>query len=141
MCGSGASTFWMFTPVETLVLASEASCRPRWLPTFGNSPQVDGTIHAIAVFDDGSGPALYAGGLFTTADGTTVNNVAKWNGSHWEALGSGMSGPGWVKALAVFDDGSGPALYAGGYFTAAGGTAANLSRGGMARVGRRWAVG
>ena len=32
---------------------------------------------------------------------------------------------GTVTALAVFDDGSGPALYAGGGFTSMGGVAAN----------------
>ena len=53
----------------------------------------------------------------------TVNGVARWDGSAWSAL-SGPSGTGverLVYALAVFDDGSGPALYAGGYFTTAGG--------------------
>jgi hypothetical protein len=34
------------------------------------------------VFDDGSGggPALYAGGVFTTAGGMPANNIAKWQG-------------------------------------------------------------
>ena len=45
--------------------------------------------------------------------------IAKWNGSSWSALGSGMNGD--VYALAV----SGSNLYAGGYFTTAGGVAAN----------------
>ncbi len=46
--------------------------------------------------------------------------MAKWNGSAWSALGSGMND--YVHALAV--DGSGN-LYAGGDFTTAGGNAAN----------------
>ena len=37
----------------------------------------------------------------------------------WSALGSGMNNS--VRALTVFDDGSGLALYAGGTFTVAGG--------------------
>ena len=49
-------------------------------------------------------------------------NIAKWNGSSWSALGSGMGrGDIGVIALAV----SGSDLYAGGYFTTAGGSAAN----------------
>ena len=48
-----------------------------------------------------------------------ANRVAKWNGSSWSALGSGMDGR--CLALAV----SGSDLYAGGYFTTAGGSAAN----------------
>ena len=84
-------------------------------------------VQALAVFDDGGGPALFAGGYFITAGGVTTNGIARWDGSNWSALGSGMGGtfPPLVSALAVFDDGSGPALYAGGRFTSAGGVAAN----------------
>jgi len=86
------------------------------------------SVRALATFDDGSGggPALYAGGVFTTAGGVTATFIAKWNGSSWSALGSGMNNT--VQALATFDDGSGggPALYAGGEFTTAGGVVANL---------------
>ena len=60
-------------------------------------------------------PNLYAGGYFTTAGGSAANYVAKWNGSAWSALGSGMSST--VYALAV----SGSDLYAGGNFITAGG--------------------
>ena len=81
-----------------------------------------GRVVALTVFDDGSGPALYVGGDFRTAGGVTVDNIAKWNGTAWSALGIGMSSR--VQALTVFDDGSGPALYAGGNFTIAGGVSA-----------------
>jgi hypothetical protein len=76
-----------------------------------------GLVNALAV--DGSGN-LYAGGDFTDAEGTSANYIAKWNGSAWSALGSGMNS--YVYALAV--DGNGN-VYAGGYFTTAGGTSAN----------------
>jgi hypothetical protein len=79
------------------------------------------------VFDDGHGPALYVGGFFVSAGGVAASSIAKWNRTSWSALGSGVSyysGPGTISALAVFDDGSGPALYAGGTFTSAGGVAA-----------------
>ncbi len=93
----------------------------------GMGGDIQPTVVALTVFDDGSGggPALYAGGRFTTAGGVTVNRIAKWNGSLWSALGSGMDGT--VLALTVYDDGSGdgPALYAGGAFTTAGGVTAN----------------
>src|SRR5881397_1921638 len=46
--------------------------------------------------------------FFTTADGVLVNNIAKWSGSNWSCLGSGMNSS--VHALAV----SGRDLYAGG---------------------------
>jgi hypothetical protein len=50
-----------------------------------------------------------------------ANHIAKWDGSSWSALGSGMNGG--VSALAV--DGSGN-VYAGGNFTTAGGVSANF---------------
>ena len=83
---------------------------------------LNGEVRSIAVFDDGSGPALYVGGTFTTARGITVNRVARWDGTSWSALGSGLrtSSAGSVDALKVFDDGTGPKLHAGGSFTLSG---------------------
>src|SRR5439155_155553 len=77
---------------------------------------VDGYVKAFSVFDDGSGPALHAGGFFTSAGGVAANNIARWDGTSWSPLGSGVSAQTGdpVSALAVFDDGTGPKLYAGG---------------------------
>ncbi|MFO0838187.1 MAG: hypothetical protein U1D55_06635 [Phycisphaerae bacterium] len=69
------------------------------------------------------GARLFAGGGFGLAGTTPVRFIAAWNGSSWSPLGSGMNGL--VRALAIFDDGSGPVLYAGGQFTSAGGIAAS----------------
>ena len=80
-------------------------------------------VHTLTVFDDGTGPALYAGGYFTIAGGLEANRIARWDGQSWSALGSGMDGP--VLDMTVFDDGSGPALYAGGSFDTAGGVEAS----------------
>jgi trimeric autotransporter adhesin len=104
----------------------------QWLP-IGRMDSVGlffpAVVLALTVFDDGTGPALYAGGYFTSAGGVAANKVAKWDGALWSSLGSGMDPglPGYfpVNALTVFDDGTGPALYAGGYFTTAGGVIAN----------------
>jgi hypothetical protein len=82
-------------------------------------------VRALAVYDDGSGPALYAAGLFSFAGGAPADHIAKWDGESWSALGSGMTagfGLG-VAALAVYDDGTGPALFVGGYFWGSDGTA------------------
>lgn len=87
----------------------------------GGLSNADGTaavVNALAIFDDGSGPALYAAGRFNRAGTTVVGNVAKWNGISWMAV-PGLDGT--VHALEVFDAGSGPALYAGGEFTSKGG--------------------
>lgn len=84
-----------------------------------------GTICALAV----SGSDVYAGGLFTSAGGVPANSIAKWNGSGWSALGSGMSSYlielTYVYALAV----NGADLYAGGAFISAGGLpASNIAK-------------
>jgi len=77
------------------------------------------SVWALAVYEDDSGAALYAGGTFTTAGGASANRIARWDASGWSALGSGVSGA--VKALTVFDDGGGLALFAAGSFGTAGG--------------------
>ena len=90
---------------------------------------LNGEVHSLFVFDDDGGgpnpPALYAGGDFTAAGGVGANRIAKWDGASWSALGSGMNGR--VCAITAFDeDAGGPipsALYAGGGFTTAGGSA------------------
>src|SRR5205085_2620924 len=78
---------------------------------------MNNSVVAIAI----SGSYVYAGGQFTTA-GTcnTCNHIAKWdtNTSTWSALDSGMGGTNpYVYAIAI----SGSDVYAGGYFTTAGG--------------------
>jgi trimeric autotransporter adhesin len=83
---------------------------------------VNNLVTAFAVFDDGAGPDLYVGGSFTQAGDMPVRRVARWDGKSWSVLGSATTGPnvGAVRALAVFDDGTGNALYAGGEFSTVG---------------------
>jgi probable HAF family extracellular repeat protein len=65
----------------------------------------------------GDGPALYAGGDFTEADGAAAHLVAQWDGKTWSPVGSGFyPDDARVRALAVVEGPPplGPALYAGG---------------------------
>ncbi len=82
---------------------------------------VNGTVNAILVTNG----VVYVGGGFTTAGGVSVNNIAKWNGTAWSALGSGVTNPNGntpsVNALAMI----GTNLYVGGSFTNAGGVYAS----------------
>lgn len=64
---------------------------------------------------DPAANVLYAGGRFTYAGNTFAPFIAKWNGTAWSALGSGMNGP--VYAMCMHNG----ELYAGGKFTSAGG--------------------
>jgi hypothetical protein len=87
----------------------------------GNAPQQPVGALATAVFDDGSGPALFVGGIFTTAGGVTTGPIAKWNGTTWSGVGAPLNGT--VFSLAVYNDGTGPALYASGNSFGGGGIA------------------
>lgn len=106
-------------PIE---LTSATGTEFDWLPTFQGHPGTDYVIEALAVFDDGRGSALYAGGAFSNAGGESAKCIARWDGREWSQLGGGMDQR--VRTLAVYDDGSGPALYAGGEFLNAGGSPA-----------------
>lgn len=86
---------------------------------------VDAAVHALGVDRFGS---VYVGGKFSLAGEEAASKIAKWNGSGWSLLGSGLNNM--VQAVAVYDlvyDGvyHSTNVYAGGTFTAAGGSAAN----------------
>ncbi|MBL9147372.1 MAG: hypothetical protein JNM94_01630 [Phycisphaerae bacterium] len=72
----------------------------------GEGPGTD--VNSLAMFDDGDGPTLYAGG----------NGVWRWDGATWTSIGLTTE----VFSLVVHDDGTGPSLYAGGSFTTWNGT-------------------
>src|SRR5262245_23160005 len=95
----------------------DLTCRPRWSPTFGGLPGTGGAVESLASFDDGSGSALYAGGDFSSAGGFAAKGIARWNGSSWGALDDELTGEARVHAQVVFDGGSGPALFVGGFVT------------------------
>src|SRR5439155_26483955 len=109
--------------LAVLVNDAEAVYPVRIDPTFsdanwismGGIPGANGYVDAAVVDSSGN---LYIGGGFTIVGDVFANHIAKWNGSSWSALGSGMNDT--VVALAV----SGSNVYAGGYFMTAGGSAA-----------------
>ncbi len=48
---------------------------------------MDCDVTALTTLANGN---VIAGGAFTLADGVTVNGVARWDGSTWSALGTGL---------------------------------------------------
>ena len=66
---------------------------------------------------------LIVAGNFTTLFGS-ANNIAQWNGSSWQGLGSGIPGNyyyGPITAMTTYNGN----LIIGGYFSSAGGQTAN----------------
>ena len=61
------------------------------------------SVHSFATYNG----ELYAGGYFFSAGGVPANNIAKWNGTNWSAVGNGTGGT--VYSLAVYNG----ELYAG----------------------------
>ncbi len=103
----------------SVIYAEDISCNNKegncyWDDRFFNHEE-DGRISAIA-FMNGS---IYVGGIFKTIGGETVNNIARWDGKRWHALGKGVSYM--VNALAFM----GNDLYVGGHFNTAGEIKAN----------------
>lgn len=69
-----------------------------------------GSVFAVAV----DGTDVYVGGNFSFAGATPANNIAKWDGSIWTALGEGVNEP--IRAMKIVGDD----IYVGGEFTQAG---------------------
>lgn len=76
---------------------------------------------------------LYIGGLFSNAGAVAATNVARWNGTSWSPVGTGLDGA--VTSLEVFDDGTGPILYAGGFFSNGGSFISRFFSGSWTPVG------
>jgi len=88
----------------------------RWAP-LGNGLRWSSTLDSGIGANDLAvvGDALYATGLFDWAGDVEAPHVARWNGTTWSALGSGLDGEG--QSLVGIDG----MLYAGGSFASAGG--------------------
>lgn len=105
-------------PAPDAIDRTEAAGDECWDALF--SPRtVTSTVRALAW----DGTNLYAAGSFSAAGGVLANNIAKWNGTAWSALGSGLSDPSFAVVYALAWTGAD--LYVGGRFTTAGGTSAN----------------
>ena len=66
-----------------------------------------------------SGSDVYVGGDFTQAGTTAASHIARWDGTAWHALGSGVDGT--VYALTMYNG----KLWVGGSFAHAGTAAAS----------------
>ncbi len=94
-----------------------------WRPLEGGTTMgMNFQVFGVEAFDDGIfGPALYATGQFTIAGNVGVSFIARWNGSGWSPVGTGLNN--WGLVLHAIHDGPLEGLYAGGHFFQAGGVA------------------
>ncbi len=122
-------TTMAFAPLAAGSTALADECEPHWDLAIGQ-PGLFGSsgftsARTMTMFDGGSGSQLHVGGIFTSAGGLLVNRIARWNGEVWWSLAGGANQTVW--GMTTYDDGSGAGerLYATGFFTQIGGTAAN----------------
>ncbi len=103
-------------PVNQIARWDGATWSPLGSGAGGSAAVGNRIVTALAVSDS----ALYVGGYFSMVGGVAAtNHIARWDGTAWSALGTGVNGN--VFALAV----AGPDLYVGGNFLPVGGGAAS----------------
>ena len=98
-------------PLFAAFSPATAQCQLGWLPGPA-APGPAGIAEAVLALPNGD---IVAGGDFTIAGSTVVDNVARWDGAAWRAMGNGFNAP--VYCLARMPNGD---LVAGGQFTASG---------------------
>ncbi len=79
-----------------------------WFP-IGDGFQGPGPSLVVECFTV-SGGELIAGGVFSASGATSLNNLARWDGSHWQPLDNGVDNK--VYGLSVY----GNQIYSGGTF-------------------------
>jgi len=101
-----------------------ANCIARWdgnsWSTLGSGLENSGGYGDPSVRDIAeNGSDVYVGGIFTIAGGNPAAYAARWDGSSWSALGSGVNNFIWAIAVGGSD------VYAAGRFGQAGGNPAS----------------
>lgn len=89
-----------------------------WSPLNGQLSMTSGLpVRTISVLQNSE---VIVGGEFSVAGGINAKNIARWNGTDWSALGSGIDGPVYTAVEMPNHH-----IIAGGLFSSAGGTPAN----------------
>jgi hypothetical protein len=96
-------------------------CEPTFAPGYhfgsigpSSTSFSDGAFQCAATFDDGAGPALYAGGNYTFVPDQGLAYLTVFRNGRWHAIPGFNSA---VRALTVVNTPAGQRLYAAGSFT------------------------
>lgn len=110
-----ASEVSSYTPEGTFIASYRIGrlVGTNWEPVGGDVS--GGGVTGIAF----KGNEMFVAGSFTSAGGVQVDRIAKWNGSEWSTLGTGLNNT--ATAIAVHNND----VYVAGTFTQAGGQAVN----------------
>jgi hypothetical protein len=92
-----------------------------WVSLGGGLPSTTGrsSVGALAVHNDGTGPALYAEAPYKPVNPDFKDAVVRWDGQSWERVGDSFSHDGGnvtIGDLLSANLGDGWKLYAGGHF-------------------------
>ncbi len=104
-------------PANNIAMWDGTAWQPLGLGVSGNEQYA--AIYTLAVFAG----ELYAGGTFTSAGGSPITGIARWNGTSWRSLGTGIAGTPpsanltYVGSMAVY---AGELVVAGGFVSAGG---------------------
>ncbi|MCK5940824.1 MAG: hypothetical protein KAI24_02545 [Planctomycetes bacterium] len=88
-------------------------------------PFLQGLMSEAVLLQNGD---LVVCGAFTHAAAVQVNGVARWDGTQWQPLGTGLNGPLGPRGSAVVQLPNGDVIVGGRFSSAGGGPAANLAR-------------
>jgi hypothetical protein len=88
---------------------------------FGTETQI--AVNAIKMV----GSNAYVGGNFNSAGGSSAGKIARWDGTQWHPLGSGLTGQAFYQSSVNAIEDFGGNIIAGGYFNQIGGTTIGTS--------------
>jgi len=114
-----------------------------WTSVGNLSHAFGGVVYELAVVDLGTGPKLFAGGIFDNAGGSPASGIAYLDFADWIPMGSltGVVGDPVVQSVASFEGGAGLQLYIGGSFGVDEGDDGTSDGFGVARwAGGGWAA-
>ncbi|MCG3119126.1 MAG: hypothetical protein ALAOOOJD_01457 [bacterium] len=113
--GGEFTDFYCPAIINTVQVANNARWDgQRWfdMVSFGAT----GEVFAVAADNNGLPSALYVGGNFTSIEGHPASNIARFDGTNWDALSNGVNGPVYAIASVSYNS---PGVFVGGVFSLA----------------------